>query len=713
MNQFAKSISIALTNSNLNLNSDHSAGSALSHTFYDFWFFHFYMSVPSGAIDLDENIDMLPSYDVERDIESGIKLDNKTETEQLSRSDPPIMEPAPTTGSGSRTGTPIDASVYDKMTVRAAYFSADEISVSRETLLNLLRALSYSYKSAESLRLLTGLVVEGFHLQGIRQLKPGSSKAISPEMLKAVYADIGEMSACRPQALVAELTTSRREGKLLDMLYEHTVTSYLELLQQISCFKNASNDILLTFSKATDMSAEAPIDDIVDEIIKLKGLPDYTDGKFILPTSAAVSALDIVRRSDHITDAQHENEMLRATIDSLRKELSESANATILMRKETASGTVETEKLKAELDKLREQNKRLKHIADDAKAETAATRTSNAALRQQLETLKTNNANGPVNPSKLDQNTTKSRSRSVRDNTDLLTTADLNHTGTGYTGPPSHAAARQHRQSRPTSAAQQRIFSGKVAPARVEINNSSYYAIHGQNEEVNNTGVPTTTVRVVKRNVAVTDNCLVCIGPRNPSPSTKAKSPEKYLQDMKATSPDVRRLASIPGNTRIGKNNQLCSSYYDSQRAVTPNRKPNQSIGPVSKATPKRPNSSRPQPSASRTPITKTPSRDQHHSQMTQNKGGMKMYASIMPSDTASKTPRSKTPVDDLYNQIDRLSVELAAEKEKRHALLDENRNLKSTLTTMERQTRQQMNNIESKYRAILEHTIKKLTNRA
>lgn len=89
------------------------------------------------------------------------------------------------------------------------------------------------------------------------------------------------------------------------------------------------------------------------------------------------------------------------------------------------------------------------------------------------------------------------------------------------------------------------------------------------------------------------------------------------------------------------------------------------------------------------------------------------MYASTMPSDTISKTPRSKTPVDDLYNQIDRLSVELAAEKEKRHALLDENRNLKSTLTTMERQTRQQMNNIESKYRAILEHTIKKLTNRA
>lgn len=671
------------------------------------------MPVPSGAIDLGEDMDVPVNYDVERDAESGIKLDDRTETEQLSRSDPPTMEPAPTTGSGSRTGTPIDASVYDKMTVRPAYLSVDEISVSRETLVNLLRALSYSYKSAESLRLITGLVVEGFHLQGIRQLKPGSSKAINSEMLKTVYADIGEMSASRPPTLVAELTTSRKEGKLLDTLYEHILTSYLELLQQISCFRGACEDVLSTFAKLADTNAGAPLEDVVDEIIKLKGLPDYSDGRFILPSSAAVSALDIVRRSDHITDAQHENEMLRATIDSLRKELSESANAAILMRKETATGTVEIEKIKAELERLREQNKRLKHVADDAKAETAATRTSNAALRQQLETLKANNASGPGHPAKLDQSTAKSRSRSARDNSDLLTTADLNHTGAGYTGPPSHAAARQHRPSRPTSAAQQRILSGKVAPARVEINNSSYYAIHGQNGEVNNTGVPTTTARVVKRNVAATDNCLVCIGPRHPSPSVKAKSPEKYLQDMKATSPEVRKLASIPGNTRIGKSNQLCSSYYDSHRAVTPNRKPNQTTGPVSKATPRRPNSSRPQPSTARTPLAKTPSRDQHHSQMTQSRGGMKMYASVMPSDAISRTPRSKTPVDDLYNQIDRLSVELAAEKEKRHTLLDENRNLKSTLTTMERQTRQQMNNIESKYRAILEHTIKKLTNRA
>ena len=668
------------------------------------------MPVPSGVVDMDEGVDVPYNHAIDKGAEPGIKLDDRTEDEQLSRSDPPAMEPAPPTGSGSRTGTPVDASIYDKMTVRPAQLSFDEISVSRGTLVNLLRALSYSYKSAESLRLITGLIVEGFHLQGIRQLKPGSSRAISPEMLKAAYTDIGEMSASRPPSLVAELTTSRKEGKLLDTLYEYTLTSYLELLQQISCFRNAREDILSTLAKATDIDTENPIEAIVDEIVKLKGLPDYSDGKFILPGTAAVSALDIVRKSDNLTDAQHENEMLRATIDSLRKELSESANAAILMRKETVSGTVEAEKLKTELEKLREQNKRLKHIADDAKAETASTRTSNAALRQQLEALKANNAGG--NPSKLDQSTVKPRSRSARDANDLLTTADLNHTGTGCMGPPSHAAARQHRPSRPTSAAQQRILSGKVAPARVEINNSSYYAIHGQNGEVNNTGVPTTTARVVKRNVAVTDNCLVCIGPRHSSPSVRSKSPEKYLQDMKATSPEVRKLASVPGNTRIGKSNQLCSSYYDSQRAATPNRKSGQA-GAIPKATPRRPNSSRPQPSSARTPVAKTPSRDQYGSHMTQSKGGMKMYASTMPSDTISKTPRSKTPVDDLYNQIDRLSVELAAEKEKRHALLDENRNLKSTLTTMERQTRQQMNNIESKYRAILEHTIKKLTNRA
>lgn len=59
---------------------------------------------------------------------------------------------------------------------------------------------------------------------------------------------------------------------------------------------------------------------------------------------------------------------------------------------------------------------------------------------------------------------------------------------------------------------------------RVEINNSSYYAIHGQNGEVNNTGIPTTTARVVKRSVAVTDNCLVCIGPRHSSPSARSKA---------------------------------------------------------------------------------------------------------------------------------------------------------------------------------------------
>ncbi|EFO65635.1 Hypothetical protein GLP15_3349 [Giardia lamblia P15] len=669
------------------------------------------MSVPPGVVDLDEGVGAPFSHAIDQNAKPDIKLDNRTEDEQLSRSDPPTMEPAPPTGSGSRTGTPIDAAVYDKMTVRSAQPPFEEISVNKGTLVNLLRALSYSYKSAESLRLITGLVVEGFHLQGIRQLKSGSSKAISPEMLKTVYADIGEMSILRPPPLVAELTASRREGKLLDTLYEHILTSYLELLQQISCFKSAREDILSTLTGIADINFDSPVDEIVDEIIKLKGLPDYSDGKFILVGPSAVSALDIVRKSDNLTDAQHENEMLRATIDSLRKELSESANATILMRKETTSGTMEAEKLKVELEKLRAQNQRLKHVADDAKAETAATRTSNAALRQQLEALKATSTAGVGEPSKLNQSTAKPRSRSARDVSDLLTTADLSHTGTGYTGPPSHAAARQHRPSRPTSATQQRILSGKVAPARVEINNSSYYAIHGQNGEVNNTGIPTTTARVVKRNIAVTDNCLVCIGPRHPSPSARSKSPERYVQDMKATSPEIHKLASVPSNARSGKNSQLCSSYYEPQRAVTPGKKSIQA-GPVSKATPKRPNSSRPQVSSARTPIAKTPSRDQHYSQLTNSKGATKMYASVMPLD-GTRTPRSKTPVDDLYNQIDRLSVELAAEKEKRHVLLDENRNLKSTLTSMERQTRQQMNNIESKYRAILEHTIKKLTNRA
>lgn len=667
--------------------------------------------MPPGIADLDESVDAPLSHATDQDAASGIKLDDRAEEEQLSRSDPPTMEPAPPAGSGSRTGTPVDAAVYDKMTVRSAQPSFEEVSVNKSTLVNLLRALSYSYKSAESLRLITGLVVEGFHLQGIRQLKSSSSKAISPEMLKAVYADIGEMSILRPPPLVAELTASRREGKLLDTLYEHILTSYLELLQQISCFKNAREDILLTLAKSADINLETPIEEIADEIIKLKGLPDYSDGKFILVGPSAVSALDIVRKSDNLTDAQHENEMLRATIDSLRKELSESANAATLMRRETANGTMEAEKLKIELEKLRAQNQRLKHVADDAKAETAATRTSNAALRQQLEALKTTSTTVAGEPSKSNQSTAKPRSKSARDANDLLTTADLSHTGTGYTGPPSHAAARQHRPSRPASATQQRILSGKVAPARVEINNSSYYAIHGQNGEVNNTGIPTTTARVVKRSVAVTDNCLVCIGPRHSSPSARSKSPQRYIQDMKATSPEVRKLASVPGNTRIGKNNQLCSSYYESQRAVTPNKKSTQA-GPVSKTTPRRPTSSRPQVSSARTPVAKTPSRDQHYSQTTHSKGATKMYTSVMPLD-GTRTPRSKTPVDDLYNQIDRLSVELAAEKEKRHVLLDENRNLKSTLTSMERQTRQQMNNIESKYRAILEHTIKKLTNRA
>lgn len=53
------------------------------------------MSMPPGIADLDESVDAPLSHATDQDAASGIKLDDRAEEEQLSRSDPPTMEPAP------------------------------------------------------------------------------------------------------------------------------------------------------------------------------------------------------------------------------------------------------------------------------------------------------------------------------------------------------------------------------------------------------------------------------------------------------------------------------------------------------------------------------------------------------------------------------------------------------------------------------------------
>ncbi|TNJ29748.1 hypothetical protein GMRT_11444 [Giardia muris] len=541
--------------------------------------------------------------------------------------------------------------------------NATTITLPQSTLLSLIQALGYGFKSAEALHLMLGLVIEGFHLQGIRQLATSTHDALKPDVLKLIYDDIAVMAAARPPALVTQLTEARRQNRLPDVVYEHVILAYPEILQQLSCYQNARGSLDAAISVIGEtQTGKVKHSAIIDEILQLEHLPDLTDGRFIWDSKYEEDIEKLRLEADNLRQSAHE----------ARQELHESRLSSSVYEKRAKDYEEEISQLKKQLVEVKKANERLRGRAGDNRRPATAT-TPRASER--------------------------GLSASVRGST--LTTDDLN----ASMRRPSSA----HRPGAASiSTPARRPAGGRAGPTQIRINGTTEYGIYGQDGELNNTGVQTVVSKVTRRQIPTTENTLVCIGTQNP---VLLKSPERCVADIKATSPEVRHMADTPGGRRIPANNPLAGSYYEAIQG-SPTRRVSACVKdsvfssrrPTSQKATRPGSATRPQPQTARS-SGRTSLANSHTS------SGL-LQSSIRQYHNAPDPTRGELGVEELYKKLDRLSADLANEREKKSALATENRELKTTVTNLERQYRQQAQNLESKYRAVLEQTIRKLANR-